>query len=565
MKHRSPDAATGRPLPRHKVSTNKNPCTAEQWRRAIAATQQFEGRDVVHQILHKRRGRPREFTADAWIAAHFLHSQLIKGILHETAVTETIRAWNGKQRAQVGLAPDRPVTYRMVEDATRKINQALANKAVAGWSLTRFVNAALAASIPSSYPATGAIALDSTDIETTARFCATKPVIDADPDGPPRPNQERGERLVRRADERTRRVAVKGADGRYVYTADPDARMGWRTAKNGRDTFCGYDAHVATDVRRIGGPDVPHIARSLAVAPAGTNKGRPGLDAVDAVLERHHVTELLIDRGYNGLRADSFVLPAWARGLTVIVDLHPTMHRGRHPGAQPGTVWIDGNLYSTCLPKAFWDLPAPDHPNKNDTDAQRQAKVALQAKFDYRAAWAFSPLSKRDRDGYQRFKGPAIAGTVRSPRHPPSMRLPHDRPTSACTPDKPCGCAITVTVSPKEYPTARNPMPWGTTRWARSYYRRNGIESTFSELKANRFAFARGSIRGFGLARHTTLLAFALAGLNITLLKEWNENRGQRDPWAVKLGEPGMSRQAPRRRKRRRTESIAPEPPFENL
>ncbi|MFE5664989.1 hypothetical protein ACFQ7W_13790 [Streptomyces niveus] len=57
-----------------------------------------------------------------------------------------------------------------------------------------------------------------------------------------------------------------------------------------------------------------------------------------------------------------------------------------------------------------------------------------------RAAYAFTPHSRPETDGYQRFKGPALAGHLRCPNHPRSMRLPHTRPTTTCPPGAECAC-----------------------------------------------------------------------------------------------------------------------------
>lgn len=77
----------------------------------------------------------------------------------------------------------------------------------------------------------------------------------------------------------------------------------------------------------------------------------------------------------------------------------------------------------------------------------------------------------------------------------------------------------------------------GTTRWAASYARRTGVESSNAEIKKNHSVMDRSYTRVFGLAKDTLLLAFGLADVNIRLLRHWSARRGRPDPWAVELDE----------------------------
>lgn len=166
--------------------------------------------------------------------------------------------------------------------------------------------------------------------------------------------------------------------------------------------------------------------------------------------------------------------------------------------------------------------------------------LASQAAFDKRRPYNFTPLTKRDTGGYQRLKGPALAGLARCVNTPKSMRLPHTRPTTTCNSGSPCACGKTVTVTPDQSPRERMPAAWGTTDWAAAYHRRSAIESTNAEAKTHRLDIGRGFTRVFGTVRNTLLSAFAFAGMNVRMIRDWHAKRRLADPWAVYLSEPDL-------------------------
>jgi len=98
----------------------------------------------------------------------------------------------------------------------------------------------------------------------------------------------------------------------------------------------------------------------------------------------------------------------------------------------------------------------------------------------------------------------------------------------------------TVTVTPDQSPRERMPAAWGTTDWAAGYHRRSAIESTNAEAKTHRLDIGRGFTRVFGTVRNTLLTAFAFAGMNVRLLRDWHAKRRLPDPWAVHLEEPDL-------------------------
>lgn len=293
----------------------------------------------------------------------------------------------------------------------------------------------------------------------------------------------------------------------------------------------------------------------MTLTPAGSHRGDAAVRTIDGMTAAGTtITDLCVDRGYNFCLPDTFAYPMWARNVDVWGDLHPNQ-RGQRPGPIPGTIWIDGTLFTEALPRLLRSLTPPGA-YATTADAE-----AAQADFDRRRAYAFTPLTKRDPDGYQRLKGPALAGQVRCPNVPRSLRLAHTRPTTNCSQSAACACGKTVTITPQDSPRERMPQPWGTTDWAAAYYRRSAIESTNAELKNHRLDIGKGFTRVFGVVRNTLLCAFAFAGMNVRMIRDWHALRHLPDPWAVQLGEADLAHgaaalRAKKTRARRRTRTL---------
>lgn len=544
--------------PLHEISTEVHRCESWQWKRVMAVIEHFPAHEFLREVFERHRGAHRTFTADAFLASYLLTPMLLLP-MEQTKVTNVVRGLTNSQRRDVGLPVHQIVSYKMVNDALRRLRWACTSQDYPDWDENRFAQALLDASL-ACHPPTGAVALDSTDLSTWARVRYRKPV-DADPDSPPPPKHPFAPKdpthpHARRQGHHLPNAPV-GRDGRYVYTLDPDARMGWRSATfEDSMHFCGYDLHVITDVPPTTGPrhnPVPHLARTLFLAPAGSNKGVAGLQAVRALGKIPKPRQLIADRAYNYVRNERFALPVWQLGYTTIYDLHVSQ-TGLHPGQEDTlTMWIDGTLYPTSLPDGLIEIPPISH----DMDPSERARA--DRRHNARQAYAFVPHEARQLDGTRRYRGPAVPPVrVRCVNNAISMRASHKSPTTSCVRGKPCGCGITVTLTDEDFPDRRMPFQYGSLAWESSYFRRVGIESLFAELKANRMAVHRGYFRGFGLRRYTLLAGFTLAALNLLILHDWHSKRGHLDPWGQYLGEPEPSHTA---RTPRRTVSLRPVAP----
>lgn len=288
---------------------------------------------------------------------------------------------------------------------------------------------------------------------------------------------------------------------------------------------------------------MPHLARGLVLHPANHPNAAAGIDLLTIMRRTHTVTECVADRGYTMATAEHFAEPAHQLGIHIDMDLH-TQQQVQHPGPKPGTLWVDGTLYSTALPARLRRIPAPHF---TQTSA---VKASARDLFDKRRPYQMRPVTASTANGAQRLRGPGLRGKLRCPNVPRSMRAPHSTPMTNCRPGQPCGGGLTVTVHRGEHQRDRQRLPWQSTAWFDSYGRRVGIESLNASVRGHHANINRGYIRVVGLARVTTLLAFGLAAMNTRILHYWYTSRVLPEPWAAALGEP-PDEQAPQRQHRR--------------
>lgn len=521
---------------------------ASAWRRAQDLAYRSGLLPHVRVAMHKSTGAPRYFTAEALLVGLIAHSLLQRSGL-VTDIARTFATLAPSQRRDVGLGK-RPVTHRMVDHAINRLLDYLEHDP-GETALLSFCNQVLASSAQAApCTQTGAVAIDSTDYEAYARRRSWASRIDSDSDALP------AESPVPRRFVNERGWPRVGPDGRLQHTVDPDARDGYRSGHNGRpgEVFCGYDLHLAATIPTKDHPYVPTLIVGMNLAPAGSHKGHAGIALLDALRDparpavRQAVHEVVADRGYSYCTAPTWIHPLWARSIEPTSDLHPNQ-RGAHPGPTPGTIWLDGTLFSDALPETFRNL------GSFTIGLTKQARTALHDEYDKQAQWAFVPHGKRQRNGRQRLKGPALAAQVRCPNYSPSMRLPLDRPTTSCPPGTDCACGKTLTIGPDDYAATQQRLVWGTLKWGRSYYRRNRVESANAELKHHRQALRRGFTRVLGQAKTSLLLAFAILGVNVSIIASAEGDTLEEAEEAATIPRARSVRAYRRRRERRCTSS----------
>ena len=264
-------------------------------------------------------------------------------------------------------------------------------------------------------------------------------------------------------------------------TADPEASWGHRRshAIGQRDElFYGYYLSAATMVKDDGGPDTAELVRRISLTTCSTDPV-PAFVGVLARLAGSGVAlgDVLADSGYSHRIASHWSLPLRALGAAIVVDLHPS-DRGPK-GTHAGATCADGNLYCPATPAALLGLaPLPRGATKAQiADHDRQTAEA--------ARYKLGPISATDDDGYRRVACPAIAGKLRCPARPESMKLGLQRPEVLSPPEHPPACCTqkTLTVPASLNAKTAQKHDYPSAPWRVSYARRSAAERSFSTMK----------------------------------------------------------------------------------
>jgi hypothetical protein len=235
---------------------------------------------------------------------------------------------------------------------------------------------------------------------------------------------------------------------------DQEAAWGHRTVTHPAENemFFGYYLQGVTAVRDEHGPPVPELIRRMHLASCHHD---PPAQIVPVLGRMHNsaipIDDLLADSGYSYRQAETFALPIRQLGTQLIIDLHPN-DRGPH-GTHHGAIRANGHLYCPATPPALLQLaPLPPGASAEQTDTHdRQA--------DELAKYKLSPITSYDPDGYRRVICPAAQGKLRCPHRPPSMTLPHDRPTILNPPQPPPACCTQKTITVPPHVNASTPKP----------------------------------------------------------------------------------------------------------
>lgn len=354
------------------------------------------------------------------------------------------------------------------------------------------------------------------------------------------PNGEEDEKPSRSSG--TSRWPRTGNDGRNQHSVDPDARDGYRSGKNmeRKSIFLGYHVHIAVDIPTLGGTPVTPLACAIDVVAAGDSSPAAALRIIDTLTEHGTpVDHVIADRGYTYATAASWALPLISRGITQTLDLHTNQHVTR-PGPIPGTVMVDGALFSSGLPERLRELKRPS------LGATAVEKAASAEMFDKRLPYQFAAYGPVHPDGRRRYRGPALTGRLRCPNVPASMRASHALPLSSCEPGESCACGRTVTVD-AEVVRERQQHPYGTTKWLADYGRRSAIESYNASLKTHHGALRRGCIRVMGLGKNTLFLGLLIAACNLAVVAAHHLDPSETptreiSPWTRPTNRPALHR-----------------------
>jgi hypothetical protein len=456
-------------------------------------------------------------------------SQADKDIIGITGPATHKNVWETFNRMRRLLEARTPQDLEWADLDTGEMLSSPSDKHAPYSGLDAFIHELLRASIPLNHPAPSALALDGTAVETYYTVPYAKKA-------PPRDDSVH----VQPEKPKKKKSSFFGNHDRQRPTACPDATYGKRTPTNSapNEFYVGFEAHLAVDAVAKSTHEAPRLVRGFVLAPAGTSRTIAGLTLLDLVAQARFgdqaaekanfaggAATLYVDRGYSMHIAESWTLPLWQRGINPVFDL-ADFQRSVRPSPFPGTIYIDGALHTSATPAPLQSLPRPNSPQ-----LKADEKAEIVAKYDFRSAFAFAPHSARNpANGHQRMKGPALNKTVRCPNNPESMRLSHKKPMTTCEPGVPCGCSITVTVTPNEYAREAQWPLYGTGAWVKSYSTRNAVESFNADARTNKGAWDKGYTKVRTRARTALLLAGSLVALNYHIARDWHFKKKMQNP-----------------------------------
>lgn len=353
---------------------------------------------AINDGLTARTGRPR--THQPSTVLHLLAIAAMEescGSVLLTDAADVARRLNPRQRQQISLQGK--ISFQYISRTLTHITEGLVPRvnAITGeihdpriqLPPSLLFSLILRGVIPARLVSTPSQAIDSTDIEAEAsRLSYTadgKPDVDLDA----LPELEYVPEKLSRSEPGWPKI---GPDGRAQNSIDSDARDGYRSGKNrGRkEVFIGYGAHLSVDVASCGGNYVPALIRGLVFAPAGSSKTAAGIELIDTLRAcGDDIREVVVDRGYSYGTRDNWAEPLQEREVSQVFDLHPNQRR-RKQGPKPGTLYIDGTLFSAALPERLRDLP------RFTLNMTNEAKAALVTRYDERAVYAFRPIGEPD-------------------------------------------------------------------------------------------------------------------------------------------------------------------------
>jgi len=259
----------------------------------------------------------------AWCVAAHLNANHRDHRAHIADIARQLKALTPSQRRTIGMATDSGSNlYDRVWWTWSRLVSTLTSTTVTisnGCSLdpALFARHLVKGSVaPWILKRTTARAVDATDIETIARFV---------PKG----------------------TAHTGADGKAIWTKDPDARGGHRSAAGKRSAgeFMGYWAQPIVAIPEVTwtngvdgirfGPDVPLVATDLAVTAANAHPPdtvRPLLLDAKTTFDET-ITEIVADRGYTQAKPEDWHLPLRRAGIQTTADLKNNQRgpRSKHP------------------------------------------------------------------------------------------------------------------------------------------------------------------------------------------------------------------------------------------
>ena len=479
-------------------------------------------------------GRPRQLSLEGFLVALQLNALHRHHRAHLVQAARLLNALTDDQRAVLSIRSwDPDEAYPRVERLYVRLCAVLESED-AGVDATWFANRLAPAAIPNEVLTSLSVAVDGTDVETWGALRGSWSTVELDGEAAETQIVD-GEPVVAptKTKVRTAKVFSIGPDGRKRYTADPDARAGHRSAKGNSTSgpYVGYELHLAVQARDVRwtnyidrttlGPEVPAVITTCALTPAGSHRGDAIVDSLIASRDEvHPVKDVVWDPGYSLCQPGTTTYPLARSGIEQTLEL-VTHQRGIRPFAGEALL-LDGQLYSPLLPSELRDLRSPP---RFATGAYRRA---YEDKFNRRARWRMVRHSSPDADGVTRWRCPFCAGLLRSRSFPRTMRRSRTAPLVEVGEGVSTCCRGTLSAPPAELPLTQK-IPFGTTAWRISMYRRQVVESVNAALKGSFADLSRGFFRVFGRTKILVLLGFTVAAFNLDRVRSFRAKQAEED------------------------------------
>jgi len=508
------------------TSGGREPTRAE-FEAAVELIRRSRLLETLSGKLDSPTGRPRALSLEGFLVAAQLNALRPHHQAHLVEIARTLNAMSEDQRLRLGIARwDSAEAYDRVEYLFVKLTRLLQAGIDAEIDGRRervdaqfFANRLVGAAVPEDAWCSSSVAVDGTDVEAWGALHGDPLTIEPDWENQ-RPEPPDGDaQHPRRSKAKRAKTFGIGPDGRKIYTRDPDARAGHRTATNTRRAgpYVGYELHLAVQTKDVVwsdgvervtlGPDVPNVVTNVSLVPAGSHRTNSVVPELVAAKDRgQDISDVIWDPGYSLCQAETGYYPRHRAG--VHVTFQPVTHqRGERPFADDARL-VDGQLFSRFVPEDLVNLPMP---HIGSTVGQM---LAYERAFNRRARYRYSRHAGPEPDGTTRWRCPFCAGFLRSRAFGRTMRRSKTIPLVEVPPETARCCSGVLSVTAATLPLWQR-LSFGTTAWRVSMDRRRAVESVNSALKGGFAHIGRKFFRVFGLAKITVLLAFTIAAFNL--------------------------------------------------
>jgi hypothetical protein len=267
------------------------------------------------------------------------------------------------------------------------------------------------------------------------------------------------------------------------------------------------------------GPEVPALITTCNLVPAGSHRGRAIVEELIASKQTvQDISDVVWDPGYSLCQPGTTVYPLAQAGIEQTLEL-VTHQRGIRPFAGEALL-LDGQLYSALMPAELRDLAMPPR------WAPGPLRQTYEKFFNLRARYRFVRHAKPDADGVTRWKCPVCAGLLRCRQIPSTMRRSRSAPLVELPGAVSRCCHGTLSAPPAELPLTQK-IPFGTTAWRISMYRRQAVESANAALQGGFADVARGFFRVFGKVKVLVLLSFTMAAYNLDRVRSFKAKQAE--------------------------------------